>query len=788
MTGQRSAPDRLVVPLVAGMAAWGAGLVFHRAFGYGPLLLPLAVAAFVPPLCLALCAVRRRLPPVECTVPGSAVLGLLVCALTLFGDGGGTGWSPWSAVGAAAEAAPRGWIRLLGHGLPAPATPRLLCFPFLMTWFAALLGTEAALRLRAGGIACLPSVSLLIIGVAWCVPGEGSALPQAVVVTAAAGALLALPHADRAPGDAIAPATRRPMSRRALTAGVWTTSVATAATAVTWSVPWPAQSEGYDVRRHVTAPVHTSTSVDPLAQLAHWRRSPGTPLFSARGPATERWRLCALTVFDGQRWAPEGTFAPTGGLVPAGAESRARTQRTVRHRVVLSGLDGGFLPVPAEPVRVSGPAVAISPRDGAVLVTRPSGRGTSYFVDSAPRTTPPPVERPGLRVATAGRAGPAAGALPPGAPGALRELTRPSAADTDAGSDGPYARAAVIATRLREGYTHVPDAPGVTTYGGVARFLAERQGPASVFGAAFVLAARQSGLPARLVVGFAPGASGGGAREHRTVEVTGRDARVWGEVYFENVGWLPFDPVPGAGKPRSVDVRPSATPERPTPSPSPTRPSAAHAPSPSPESASSPRRATPRALASDPSTWLLPLSLTLFGLLFLTRALRLTVLPVLRERAARRAALPSDRVRGAWDSAVRRLGHCGVEVPSSASVTDVGRLLAQAAGTGSEAAASGLARAAQRALYGEPGPSGSGRTPCVGAEEADRAWDLGDRLAKGLRRRSGLGGSPWWPLVVPGPLLSAWRGARTKARESREKARESQGADEADTSRRSRTP
>jgi transglutaminase-like putative cysteine protease len=659
-------------------------------------------------------------------------------------------------VRAALEAAPRGWIRLLGHGLPAPATPELVSFPFLMTWLSGLLGTEAALRLRAGGAACMPPVLVLVVGVAWCVPGEGSAVPQALVVTMAAGALLVMLREGRRPGDAVAPVHGQVMSRGTLRAGVWTAAAAGVAATITWIVPWPEQSAGYDVRRRVTAPVRTSTSIDPLAQLARWRQSPDRPLFSASGPTTERWRLCALSVFDGRRWAPEGTFVPTGGVVPAVAGPGARTERTVRHRVVLSGLDGSFLPVPAEPLRIAGPAVAVSPRDGAVLTARPAGRGTAYTVASAPPAAPEPVESAGLRAGTAGRVGPAAGALPPGAPDALGELARPAG-----GADNPYARAAMISKRLREGYTHVPDAPGVATYGGVARFLAERQGPAVVFGAAFTLAARQSGLPARLVVGFAPGASGGGSHGTGKIEVVGRDARVWGEVYFEDVGWLPFDPVPRAGRAHSVDARPSATPEQPTPSP--TRPSAAPRPSDPPEGASSVPRSTPRTLPPDPSTWLLPLCLALLALLYVARAFRLAVLPVLRERAARRTPLPSDRIRGAWDTAVRRLGHSGVAVPPSASVTDVGRLLARAVDAEAEPAATGLARVAQRALYGDPGPSDTGRAPCVTAEEGDRAWDLSDRLVVDLRRRSGVSGSPWWLLVLPRPLLGAWRRARAKA-------------------------
>ncbi|MXM67429.1 DUF4129 domain-containing protein [Streptomyces sp. HUCO-GS316] len=780
MTGRPSVRGGLLAPLWAGGAAWSAALVFHRAFGYEPLLLPLTVAALAPALTLPALVLRRRLPPVECTLPALLVLGPVVCALLLFSDSG-TGSYPWSAVRAAAEAAPRGWIRLLGTGLPAAPTPELLCFPFLLTWLASLLGAEAALRLRARGLACLPSVILLVVGVMWCVPGDGSAVPEATAVTLCAGALLRVRSGGGWPRGG--PGQGRQRSRGRVTGYVWTTAVVATAATITWTLPWPAQNTGYDLRDRVTAPVRTDTAVDPLAQLARWHRASGTPLFTVTGPATDRWRLCALTAFDGRRWAPEGTFVPTGGVVPAaGPAGRTHSAKTgaargsVHHRVVLSGLDGAFLPVPAEPVRITGPAVAVSPRDATVLAVQRPGRGTAYTVDSVPVIRPAPVDMPGLRSAGAGSA---ARDLPPGVPGALTEL----AGTSTARADTPYARAAGIAKRLREEYTHVPDAPGVATYGGVARFLEERQGPAVVFGAAFTLAARLSGLPARLVVGFVPRAAEDAAHDGRAVTVAGRDAKVWGEVYFDGVGWLPFDPVPRPGRAHSVDVRPSATAQKPTPSP--TSSSTAPRPSRTPEAAPATARATPRTAPLDPDDWLLPLCLSLAGLLFAARALRLVVLPVLRERGSRRAAAPADRVRGAWHAAVRRLADAGVPVPPSASVTDVGRLLAGAAGPDAGPAATGLAHAAQWALYGDPGPE-AGRASCVTAEEADRAWDRCDRLARALRRRSGIAGPSCWLLLVPGPLLLAWRRARAASRENRAVRPTSQGAGERDTLRRAR--
>ena len=57
------------------------------------------------------------------------------------------------------------------------------------------------------------------------------------------------------------------------------------------------------------------------------------------------------------------------------------------------------------------------------------------------------------------------------------------------------------------------------------------------YAAAMALMARQLGLPARVVVGFAPEGEG-------AVDVTGSDADAWVEIAFEGAGWVPFFPTP----------------------------------------------------------------------------------------------------------------------------------------------------------------------------------------------------------------------------------------------------
>lgn len=70
--------------------------------------------------------------------------------------------------------------------------------------------------------------------------------------------------------------------------------------------------------------------------------------------------------------------------------------------------------------------------------------------------------------------------------------------------------------------------------------LESREGYCTYFATAFVLLARAEGLPARYVQGFCVPVS-----NREETFVYSDMAHAWPEVYFEGVGWIPFEPTPG---------------------------------------------------------------------------------------------------------------------------------------------------------------------------------------------------------------------------------------------------
>ncbi|WP_329465635.1 transglutaminase TgpA family protein [Streptomyces sp. NBC_01431] len=77
----------------------------------------------------------------------------------------------------------------------------------------------------------------------------------------------------------------------------------------------------------------------------------------------------------------------------------------------------------------------------------------------------------------------------------------------------------------------------------IANFLKEKEGFCVHFSFSMAAMARTLGIPARVAVGFTPGAP----LADGTMSVGLRDAHAWPELYFQGVGWTRFEPTPTRG-------------------------------------------------------------------------------------------------------------------------------------------------------------------------------------------------------------------------------------------------
>jgi transglutaminase-like putative cysteine protease len=128
-------------------------------------------------------------------------------------------------------------------------------------------------------------------------------------------------------------------------------------------------------------------------------------------------------------------------------------------------------------------------------------------------------------------------------PDTVTDETVALAAELTAGLESPYARAVAIEQYLRT-YTYDLDVPMPPADVDVADyFLFDLQrGYCDYYATAFVVLARLVDLPTRFATGYVPG---GWIPEAQEWLVTEAEAHSWPEVYFAEVGWLPFEPTAG---------------------------------------------------------------------------------------------------------------------------------------------------------------------------------------------------------------------------------------------------
>ena len=96
---------------------------------------------------------------------------------------------------------------------------------------------------------------------------------------------------------------------------------------------------------------------------------------------------------------------------------------------------------------------------------------------------------------------------------------------------------------------NVDNTSGSNTF--LGNFLNEtRSGHCALYATTMCLALRYMGVPARYVTGFTVGGSGSDPKktdEGYSYTLLEKDLHAWVEVYFDDVGWIPYDPTPGRG-------------------------------------------------------------------------------------------------------------------------------------------------------------------------------------------------------------------------------------------------
>jgi hypothetical protein len=249
----------------------------------------------------------------------------------------------------------------------------------------------------------------------------------------------------------------------------------------------------------------------------------------------------------------------------------------------------------------------------------------------------------------------------------------------------------------------------------VARFLDVREGYCIHFASAFALMARTLHMPSRIVVGYLPGTPTTDTVDGQPVfSVSSSQLHAWPEVFFDGIGWIPFEPTSGLGVPTTFSSEltlpgQTADPDSTTPQSNPTpTPRGDQAQIDLEEQRQSASDGSARdALDPLPILGVVAAVLVLLALPFLIRELR---------RRQQDAAARSGDAAAAWQSVQEAAIDAGIPVPASETPRAfAGRLVAEHGVAASEM--NTVLLAIERASYSRAGA----RSYWMGDAAADAA-------------------------------------------------------------------
>jgi hypothetical protein len=295
----------------------------------------------------------------------------------------------------------------------------------------------------------------------------------------------------------------------------------------------------------------------------HWPRR-GTTLLLIKSKNPHYWKAETLDRFDGRGWTTSPLRDANPSFVNSAISDRPGWKETVR--VTLRGLRSDVVIAPGSLVAAHGlPADPIFLANKTALFDNQLKSGDSY---TATGYTPDPSTKQ-MRAAP-----PASAPLgyyttielaePGGFVSTLLHVPlrgRPYTGDADAAQrleNSRYARTYALARQIAGNATTQYDI--VRAIGGyleqhykyservpnhnfpIDGFLfKDKKGYCQHFSGAAALMLRMLGIPVRVASGFAPGTLD--SKTHEYV-VTDLDAHSWIEVWFQGIGWVPFDPTP----------------------------------------------------------------------------------------------------------------------------------------------------------------------------------------------------------------------------------------------------
>jgi transglutaminase-like putative cysteine protease len=374
-------------------------------------------------------------------------------------------------------------------------------------------------------------------------------------------------------------------------------------------------------------------------------------MFTVTADTRSYWRIAGLDTYSGGIWQVAGDFSRETGVLP-GRRTYPIASAPNTQEFAISGLAAIWLPAAYAPSEIITASTEVTWNAESSSLTVAQGietsDGSEYGIISQTAT----IEAADL--STSGDAvDPEIAERYLALPGDLSPRVQSLALEITAGASSRYDKALALQNHFQS-YDYSVDL-SERVGDPVEQFLDERRGFCQQFAGTYALMARSIGIPARVATGFTWGDPIGTdpVTGRTTYRVTGRHTHAWPEVFFEDVGWVAFEPTPGRGNPAATNYsqqpaqQDSPVEAEPPPTPTPTTTPTPGQTAPAPQLPEEPELEP----ATDSDGFSFNLPWRWLGLLAVALAYVIGLPQLLRWRAGRRrqrAATEAERVSVAW--------------------------------------------------------------------------------------------------------------------------------------------
>ncbi len=429
---------------------------------------------------------------------------------------------------------------------PVPALPAFVASAMAGAWIMAFLTDWGAMRLRLAFEPVFPSALLFVFtSIPPVSAGQNRILSTFVYACAIAGWAVAQRVYKLIEEDLWLPnhEKRGPLAVGRIGAALAAVAVI-AGTIFGPRLPWADAEPVYSFNEQRDP---TRVVVSPFVNIeSRLIEQANVELFKVVADEPSYWRIAGLDTYEDDIWKVAGNFSPEEGELPGQDLGGNRIQ--INQQFEITSLAAIWLPAAFAPASIENATAEVTWNSETSSLTVANdiadSDGVTYNVVSmvpafsteelqaAPETVPDEIAERYLDL-----------------PSNLSPSVLEVAEEVTAGGASRFDKMRLLQSHFHDGLYEYQVNLGPRGEDPIETFLNERRGFCQQFAGTFALMARSLGIPSRVATGFTWGEPSVDAEGRTVYTVTGRHTHAWPEVYFQGLGWVPFEPTPGRGLP-----------------------------------------------------------------------------------------------------------------------------------------------------------------------------------------------------------------------------------------------